>query len=78
MKIPDMQGKRALYDFLGAVSTVSKDFSSIWTVNITSRREITPKQLIKYYRDYRRTILARAPAQEPNSAFLSANGGQSN
>ena len=75
MKLPDVDGNRALYDFLGAIAGISADFSNIWTVKITSGTQVTPKELVRYFRDYRRTINARGQPREPQGVFPTTTPG---
>jgi hypothetical protein len=72
MKIPDVEGSRASYDFLAAVDPIAGTFSktNLITLNDKIRNGIEPedfKELVRSFRDYRRTTIVQA---EPKaSAF---------
>jgi hypothetical protein len=72
MNIPDVRGSRPSYDFLAAIEPIASGFSmtSLVTLNAVIRKGNQPedfKDLVRAFRDYRRTSQA---IEEPKaSAF---------
>jgi hypothetical protein len=57
-KLAEVQGQRASYDFLDAISKIAPDFSTTWRINFASGQYKSTKELVHIFRNYRRTLKA--------------------
>lgn len=58
-KVPEITNDSAVYDFLDALSSLSPDFQANWDARFASEEIPSFKEMLRYYRNYRRNIAAR-------------------
>ena len=81
--IPEVADNQSVFDFLEAISTVSPEFSNVWTVNLQTTATIgigpaipTLYKIVKVYRNYRRQSMAHKSAKAMQAAFPATLQGQ--
>ena len=81
--IPEVADDQPVFDFLEAISTVSPEFSNVWTVNLQTTATIgigpaipTLYKIVEVYWNYRRQSMVHKSAKAMQAAFPATLQGQ--
>ena len=69
MKLPDVDGDRASYDFITAIQGTYPEYAAIWEEKLNAGEKVETKRLLESFRQHRRRQLAIGGTRAKRAAF---------